>query len=58
LQYWRSTGVAGTGGVIADREFQTWLDWLRADGELKQTPKLADLFTNEFNPYRAGGGRR
>ncbi len=58
LQYWRSTGVAGTGGVIADREFQTWLDWLRADGELKQTPKLADLFTNEFNPYRPGGGTR
>jgi ABC-type nitrate/sulfonate/bicarbonate transport system substrate-binding protein len=32
LRYWKSYGVAGTGGVIADREFQTWIDWLHADG--------------------------
>jgi hypothetical protein len=44
--------------VIADREFQTWIDWLRADGELKQALKPGDLFTNEFNPYRSGGGAR
>jgi len=58
LQYWKSTGVAGTGGVIADREFQTWIDWLRAAGELKQPWKPGDLFTNEFNPFRPGGGAR
>jgi ABC-type nitrate/sulfonate/bicarbonate transport system substrate-binding protein len=56
LQYWKSTGVAGTGGLIADREFQTWIDWLRADGELKPGLKLGELFTNEFNPFRSGGG--
>lgn len=55
LPYWKSYGIAGTGGLIADSEFQTWIDWLRAGGELTQTPKLADLFTNQFNPYRPGG---
>jgi ABC-type nitrate/sulfonate/bicarbonate transport system substrate-binding protein len=55
LQYWQSTGVAGTGGVIADSEFQTWVDWLTRAGELKgKTVKLTDLFTNEYNPYRPG----
>jgi hypothetical protein len=58
LRYWKSSGVAGTGGVIADREFQTWIDWLRSDGELKQPVKPSDLFTNEFNPYRTDGGAR
>jgi ABC-type nitrate/sulfonate/bicarbonate transport system substrate-binding protein len=57
LQYWKSTGVAGTGGLINDREFQTWIDWLRGDGELKQSPKPSDLYTNEFNPYRPGGAQ-
>ncbi len=52
LRYWKSYGIAGKGGVIADREFQTWIDWLHGDGELTQQLKLADLFTNEFNPYR------
>jgi ABC-type nitrate/sulfonate/bicarbonate transport system substrate-binding protein len=55
LRYWKSTGVAGTGGLIADTEFQTWIDWLTKDGELKgKNVKLADLYTNQFNPYRPG----
>jgi hypothetical protein len=33
-QFWKSTGVAGAGGLIADTEFQTWIDWLTKDGEL------------------------
>ncbi|MEN3305937.1 MAG: hypothetical protein V7603_2139 [Micromonosporaceae bacterium] len=58
LRFWKSYGVAGTGGLIADSEFQTWIDWLHGDGELKQALKLTDLFTNQFNPYRAGGAAR
>jgi ABC-type nitrate/sulfonate/bicarbonate transport system substrate-binding protein len=59
LRYWKSTGVAGTGGVIADAEFQVWIDWLTRQGELKgKTVKLADLYTNQFNPYRQGGDGR
>ena len=59
LRYWKSTGVAGKGGLIADREFQTWIDWLDRDGEHKVgSVKLNDLYTDEFNPYRPGGDAR
>jgi ABC-type nitrate/sulfonate/bicarbonate transport system substrate-binding protein len=56
VKYWRSTGIAGRGGLIAEREFQIWLDWLVKDGQL--TPgqlKLTDIYTNEFNPYSGTG---
>lgn len=56
IQYWRSTGVAGKGGVIKDAELQIWIDWLVKDGLLKPGQvKPADLYTNAFNPYAAGG---
>jgi ABC-type nitrate/sulfonate/bicarbonate transport system substrate-binding protein len=52
IQYWKSTGVAGTGGVIKDGELQIWIDWLVKDGLLKPGQvKPADLYTNVFNPY-------
>ncbi|MCQ4117947.1 ABC transporter substrate-binding protein [Rhodococcus tibetensis] len=55
VDYWRSPGVAGPGGVITDQEIQTWTDWLVRNGELedgKLTP--ADVYTNEYNPYANG----
>ncbi|WP_438003161.1 ABC transporter substrate-binding protein [Sorangium sp. So ce321] len=56
LKYWRSTGVAGKGGLIAETEFQVWIDWLVRDGELKQGQvQLSELYTNEFNPFWKGG---
>jgi ABC-type nitrate/sulfonate/bicarbonate transport system substrate-binding protein len=59
VRFWKSTGVAGTGGLITDAEFQTWIDWLARAGELKgRTVRLTDLFTNEFNPYRPDGAGR
>ncbi|MFE2286282.1 ABC transporter substrate-binding protein [Streptomyces sp. NPDC059443] len=55
LQYWRSFGVAETGGRIEDKEFQLWLDWLAERGEIKKDQlKAADLYTNEFNEYGKG----
>ncbi|WP_437669019.1 ABC transporter substrate-binding protein [Sorangium sp. So ce131] len=52
LKYWRSTGVAGRGGLISDSEFQVWIDWLVRDGELKPGQvQLGELYTNEFNPF-------
>jgi ABC-type nitrate/sulfonate/bicarbonate transport system substrate-binding protein len=52
IQYWKSTGVAGTGGVIKDKELQIWIDWLVKDGLLKPGQvKPTDLYTNAFNPY-------
>lgn len=57
VSYWKSSGVAGTGGVISDQEFGTWIDWLAAEGEIKgDRPEPADVYTNEFNPFATGGG--
>ena len=56
VKYWKSTGVAGQGGLIEDREFQVWIDWLVKDGVLKPGQlRASDLYTNEFNPYRTVG---
>ncbi|MGQ5259902.1 ABC transporter substrate-binding protein [Micromonospora sp. ZYX-F-536] len=57
VAYWKSSGVAGRGGVIDEREFRTWIDWLAAEGELRgDPPKPADIYTNRFNPFVDGGG--
>jgi len=56
VAYWKSSGVAGRGGVIDEKEFGTWIDWLAAEGELKgNRPKPADIYTNRFNPFVDGG---
>lgn len=53
IKYWKSTGVAGKGGLINDKELQVWIDWLVKDGVLKLNQlRAASLYTNEFNPYR------
>ncbi|GAT67689.1 ABC transporter substrate-binding protein [Planomonospora sphaerica] len=55
IDFWKSSGVAGKGGVIADREFQTWIDWLEREGDVKPGQvKVSDIYTNEFNPFRPG----
>ncbi|MFJ3631605.1 ABC transporter substrate-binding protein [Streptomyces sp. NPDC090112] len=55
LKYWRSYGVAETGGRISDKEFQVWLDWLAERGDVKKGQlKAADLYTNDFNAYGKG----
>ncbi|MGN9809904.1 ABC transporter substrate-binding protein [Micromonospora sp. BQ11] len=57
VKLWKSSGVAGKGGVISDQEFATWIDWLAAEGEIKGArPKPGDIYTNEFNPFATGGG--
>ncbi|MEU1755817.1 ABC transporter substrate-binding protein [Micromonospora matsumotoense] len=57
VRYWKSSGVAGKGGLITDREFTTWIDWLADAGELKGgRPKPGDIYTNDYNPFASGGG--
>jgi ABC-type nitrate/sulfonate/bicarbonate transport system substrate-binding protein len=52
VRYWKSTGIAGKGGTMSNREFQIWLDWLIRAGELKaRLVKVEDLFTNAYNPF-------
>ena len=53
VKFWKSTGVAGKGGLIAEEEFSTWVDWLVKEGTLKEGQLEAkELYTNEFNPFR------
>ncbi|RBM14753.1 ABC transporter substrate-binding protein [Prauserella sp. PE36] len=57
LRYWRSYGVAGTGGVIKDQELQLWVDWLGKRGDIEQDAvTVRDIYTNEFNSYAKGAG--
>ncbi|MGG8406821.1 ABC transporter substrate-binding protein [Streptomyces sp. 12297] len=57
LKYWRSYGVAETGGRIGDREFQLWIDWLAERGDIpKGRIKAADLYTNAYNGLGAKAG--
>ncbi|WP_337100447.1 ABC transporter substrate-binding protein [Paenibacillus sp. YIM B09110] len=52
LKFWKSTGIAQTGGVITPDEYQVWIDWLVANGDLKEGQlKAENLYTNEFNSY-------
>lgn len=52
LKYWKSTGIATKGGVIEDKNFSIWIEWLERNGELEPGKiKAEDLYTNEFNPY-------
>ena len=56
LQYWRSYGVAGKGGVIAEKEFTTWIGWLEQQGQIPRgNVKAHDIYTNRFNSYANGG---
>jgi len=52
MRYWKSTGIAGPGGVIREQDLQMWLTWLTKLGELKPGQlALSDLYTNELNPF-------
>ncbi|TXC99452.1 ABC transporter substrate-binding protein [Streptomyces sp. ISID311] len=52
LKYWKSFGVAETGGRITDKDLQLWIDWLAKRGDIeKGQVKASDLYTNEFNAY-------
>jgi ABC-type nitrate/sulfonate/bicarbonate transport system substrate-binding protein len=56
LQYFKSFGVAGKGGVVAEKEFTTWISWLEQQGQIpKGKVTASSLFTNQFNAYAAGG---
>jgi ABC-type nitrate/sulfonate/bicarbonate transport system substrate-binding protein len=52
VKNWGSYGVAARGGVISEREFQIWIDWLVKDGGVKRGQlSAADLFDNDLNPF-------
>lgn len=53
VDYWKSSSVA-PGGVIADQEFQIWIDWLKRNENLGDDITASDIYTNDFNPYANG----
>lgn len=56
LKYFKSFGVAGTGGVIADQEITTWISWLEQQGQIRKNQVTASsLYTNKFNSFAGGG---
>ncbi|GIF17230.1 ABC transporter substrate-binding protein [Actinoplanes teichomyceticus] len=55
LKYWKSYGVNGRAGVIEEKEFATWIEWLTGTGELKgKNVEATDIFTNRYNTAAGG----
>ncbi|BAU95664.1 ABC-type transport system periplasmic component [Corynebacterium suranareeae] len=52
FQHWRSLGVSTRGGLINDRDFSIWSDWVESQiGPIDIN--LDNFYTNEFNPYHS-----
>jgi ABC-type nitrate/sulfonate/bicarbonate transport system substrate-binding protein len=48
LQYWKSSGVASTGGLMSDGDFTRWIPWLQQTGVIKSD----SLDASALNPYQ------
>jgi ABC-type nitrate/sulfonate/bicarbonate transport system substrate-binding protein len=56
LALWKGTGVATHAGLIRDKDFDLWLDWLESRGDVKTDAlKASDIYTNKFNPFAKEG---
>jgi ABC-type nitrate/sulfonate/bicarbonate transport system substrate-binding protein len=52
VNYWKSPGVGGKGGVIAADDFTTYIDWYVKNGVLKAGQvKPEAVYSNQFNPF-------
>ena len=52
LKHWRPAAKHTEGGLMTERDFSLWIDWLVRDGRLaKGQVKPSDVYTNELNPY-------
>ncbi|PFG37154.1 ABC-type nitrate/sulfonate/bicarbonate transport system substrate-binding protein [Flavimobilis soli] len=54
VAFYKSSSVAGAGGVVADDEINLWIDWLVEDGQIEPGITTADVVTNDLNPYANG----
>ena len=53
VDYWKSPGVAGRGGLMSDHEFASYIEWYVRIGRLKAGEiKASDVYTNRLNPFR------
>ncbi|WP_028216339.1 ABC transporter substrate-binding protein [Paraburkholderia oxyphila] len=52
VDYWKSPGLGGKGGLIASSDFTTYIDWYVNNGVLKAGQvKPGDIYSNQFNPF-------
>ncbi|MFG1478774.1 ABC transporter substrate-binding protein [Xanthobacter sp. V4C-4] len=52
VRFWKSSGIGGKGGLIQPAEFDSYVAWYEANGQLKPGQvKAADIYTNAFNPF-------
>jgi ABC-type nitrate/sulfonate/bicarbonate transport system substrate-binding protein len=52
VNYWKSAGVGGKGGLIAAEDFTTYIDWYVNNGVLKAGQVKPDaVYSNQFNPF-------
>lgn len=49
LKYWKSVGVASTGGRIQDNDFTRWAGYLKSAGIITGDLDTNKLYTNRFN---------
>lgn len=51
VKYWTSYTIATERGVLGDKDFQIWIDWLVRDQQLVAGQvKPTDVYTNRFQP--------
>jgi ABC-type nitrate/sulfonate/bicarbonate transport system substrate-binding protein len=52
VEYWKSAGVGGKGGLINADDFTTYIDWYVNNGVLKRGQvKPEEIYSNQFNPF-------
>ncbi|MFM0224236.1 ABC transporter substrate-binding protein [Paraburkholderia dipogonis] len=52
VNYWKSAGVGGKGGLIDANDFTTYIDWYVKNGVLKPGQvKPENIYSNQFNPF-------
>jgi ABC-type nitrate/sulfonate/bicarbonate transport system substrate-binding protein len=52
VHHWQSTGVSTPHGLLTDRDYQLWIDWMERAGQLQPGQiKPSDVYTNEFNVH-------
>ena len=56
LKYWKSVGVASTGGAISDTDFAQWNGWLNQAGIVTGDLNPSKYYTNTLNGLVATAG--
>jgi ABC-type nitrate/sulfonate/bicarbonate transport system substrate-binding protein len=52
VNYWKSAGVGGKGGLIDANDFTTYIDWYVKNAVLKPDQvKPENIYSNQFNPF-------